>query len=366
MARLALASVLVLCFVFAHDVSAQSINIERFRPSLDRFGFLGIQGSATPGHLRWNLALWSWYSNRSLRVRPGDGTTENAIKHQLTSDVLFQLGLFGRWSLALEIPLVLYQQGGTTVPLNGRTSFDGFALQDPRFTTKVRIVGEKTEKSQDKPDGPGLALLASIPVPIGNEGLYAGESQFTFDLQALGDFHILETGAGAMLGWRYRPNVRQVGTARLQQELLYGFSIKPPIPKVLNLYGLLEFRGSTAFRGSQTNTLEGDLGVRYTKNAVTLTAAFGGGLVRGLGQPAFRAFFGVSYSPQTHDLDQDGIPDSEDECPRLPEDIDGFEDDDGCMDPDNDNDFIPDADDKCPNVEALEGQDEDEDGCTDP
>jgi hypothetical protein len=74
----------------------------------------------------------------------------------------------------------------------------------------------------------------------------------------------------------------------------------------------------------------------------------------------------VAWSPQTDDLDADGIPDSRDECPRLPEDHDGFEDEDGCMDPDNDNDFIPDVDDKCPNEEALEGRDEDEDGCTDP
>lgn len=357
-----------LCCALAvgRGASAQPINVERFRPSLDRFGFLGIQGSATPGHLRWNLALWSWYSNRPLRVRFADGTKETAIQHQLTSDLLFQLGLFGRWSLAVEVPLVLHQQGSTTEPLAGRTSFDGFALQDPRISTKIRVLGDKTGKNQDKPDGPGLGVFISAPIPVGSADLYASEDQFTFDVHALGDFHIVETGAGLMVGWRYRKNDRDVGVDRLGQELLYGFSIKPPIPKVRDLYGLLEFRGSTSFRGGSTNTLEGDIGARYTKNAVTLTAAFGGGLVRGLGQPAFRAIFGVSFSPKTNDMDEDGVPDSDDECPRLPEDIDGFEDADGCMDPDNDNDFIPDADDLCPNEEALEGRDRDEDGCTDP
>lgn len=345
--------------------SAQGLNIERFRPSLDRFGFLGIQGSATPGHLRWNLALWTWYSNRTLRATVDDGARENVIDDRLSSDLLFQLGLFGRWSLAIEVPLVLYQQGMASAPLDGRSSFDGFAVADPRISSKIRVLGKKTEKTQDKPDGPGLGLLVTVPVPIGNQSEFAGAGQFTFDLHALGDFHILETGAGTMIGWRYRVDAREVGTETLGQEMLYGFSLKPPIPKVKDLFGLLEFRGSTAFRGKSTNTLEGDLGIRYTKNAVTMTAAFGGGLVRGMGQPNFRAFFGVSWSPKTNDLDEDGIPDSVDECPRLPEDLDGFEDSDGCMDPDNDNDFIPDADDRCPNVEALEGQDADEDGCTD-
>jgi len=366
MARFASAFVLVLTLGSTAMASAQGIDVERFRPSLDRFGFLGIQGSATPGHLRWNLALWTWYSNKPLRVRFVDGTSETVIDHRLTSDLLFQLGLFGRWSLALEVPLVLYQQGETSMALNGRTSFTGFGVEDPRLTTKIRLLGKKTEKIQNKPDGPGVGLLVTMPVPIGTESLYASEDQFSFDLQALGDFHLIGAGVGIMVGWRYRANARQVGVDTLGQEMLYGFSLKPPIPPAKNLFGLLEFRGSTSFRGRSTNTLEGDIGIRYTKKDVTMTAAFGGGLVRGLGQPNFRAIFGFSWSPKSNDMDNDGIPDSRDECPRLPEDIDGFEDADGCMDPDNDNDFVPDADDRCPNEEALEGRDENEDGCTDP
>ena len=45
--------------------------------------------------------------------------------------------------------------------------------------------------------------------------------------------------------------------------------------------------------------------------------------------------------------------------------MDGFEDDDGCPDPDNDNDGIPDKNDKCPNEpETINGY-QDEDGCPD-
>jgi outer membrane protein OmpA-like peptidoglycan-associated protein len=50
-----------------------------------------------------------------------------------------------------------------------------------------------------------------------------------------------------------------------------------------------------------------------------------------------------------HDKDGDGIPDDKDKCPDQPEDKDGFQDDDGCIDVDNDEDGIPDALDKCPN-----------------
>jgi OOP family OmpA-OmpF porin len=65
------------------------------------------------------------------------------------------------------------------------------------------------------------------------------------------------------------------------------------------------------------------------------------------------------------DVDQDGIPDVRDRCPTEPEDKDGFEDEDGCIDPDNDQDGIPDVNDKCPNEpEDVDGF-ADEDGCPD-
>lgn len=63
------------------------------------------------------------------------------------------------------------------------------------------------------------------------------------------------------------------------------------------------------------------------------------------------------------DADGDGIQDAEDACPDQPEDMDEFEDDDGCPDLDNDQDGVADAEDKC----ALDREDkdgyEDIDGC---
>jgi len=43
------------------------------------------------------------------------------------------------------------------------------------------------------------------------------------------------------------------------------------------------------------------------------------------------------------DKDRDGIPDEIDKCPEIAEDIDGFEDHDGCPDPDNDKDGLCDS-----------------------
>ena len=50
------------------------------------------------------------------------------------------------------------------------------------------------------------------------------------------------------------------------------------------------------------------------------------------------------------DYDNDGVSDNFDKCPEIPEDVDGWEDTDGCPDIDNDGDTVPDMQDNCPNV----------------
>ena len=63
--------------------------------------------------------------------------------------------------------------------------------------------------------------------------------------------------------------------------------------------------------------------------------------------------------------DHDGVPDADDLCPSEDEDMDGFEDSDGCPDPDNDRDRILDVDDQCPNDPETYNGFEDSDGCPD-
>jgi outer membrane protein OmpA-like peptidoglycan-associated protein len=65
------------------------------------------------------------------------------------------------------------------------------------------------------------------------------------------------------------------------------------------------------------------------------------------------------------DSDGDGITDDVDKCPTEAEDKDGFQDDDGCPDPDNDGDGVPDAQDKCPDQQETKNGYQDEDGCPD-
>lgn len=74
---------------------------------------------------------------------------------------------------------------------------------------------------------------------------------------------------------------------------------------------------------------------------------------------------GYKVSPWLEDKDKDGIKDAEDKCPDEMEDMDNFEDENGCPDLDNDNDGIPDVEDKCPNEAETNNGYNDIDGCPD-
>jgi len=65
------------------------------------------------------------------------------------------------------------------------------------------------------------------------------------------------------------------------------------------------------------------------------------------------------------DNDEDGVLDVDDECSLIPEDIDGFQDEDGCPDLDNDKDGILDIKDECPNEPEVLNGIKDNDGCPD-
>ncbi len=77
------------------------------------------------------------------------------------------------------------------------------------------------------------------------------------------------------------------------------------------------------------------------------------------------AWAGLTWWFGSNDADRDGVPDKIDQCPNAAEDRDGYNDGDGCPDPDNDGDGLLDAVDACPNLaEDFDGW-RDTDGCPD-
>lgn len=178
---------------------------------------------------------------------------------------------------------------------------------------------------------------------------------------------IIQLGLGLTFGYSLSDNVIPsitLGTAYLD------FS-----PKKSN-GDILEFNSKDKYaKGIFVFALEGNLKVKLTErlsmNSVvgyfpTSTDYIEDVAASQNNDTYLTALIGLSYAfSGNFDSDNDGIFDNKDICPDQKEDIDGFEDEDGCPDLDNDNDGISDKEDKCINIaEDIDGF-QDFDGCPD-
>jgi hypothetical protein len=137
---------------------------------------------------------------------------------------------------------------------------------------------------------------------------------------------------------------------------------------------------------SMLKTFEALAGVRVQlTTSASVGVAAGRGLTSDLGAPDLRGVLSFAFTPSARplpplhrpeaapvfdptqeDTDYDRLNDAVDKCPNAREDKDGFQDEDGCPDPDNDGDGVLDTADKCSDkVEDKDGF-EDDDGCPDP
>lgn len=89
-----------------------------------------------------------------------------------------------------------------------------------------------------------------------------------------------------------------------------------------------------------------------------------------MGAPDFRLYAGVDFAPNfdenSRDADRDHVADGRDKCKNDPEDLDNFQDEDGCPELDNDADGREDSIDKCPNDPEDDDGFMDNDGCPEP
>jgi OOP family OmpA-OmpF porin len=121
---------------------------------------------------------------------------------------------------------------------------------------------------------------------------------------------------------------------------------------------------------SAETPLELDAGVRIVPlDALSIDVGVGTGVIGGYGAPLVRGFLtaryridagGCALGPEDDDgfqdgdfcldpdNDGDGVEDVADRCANDAEDADGFQDDDGCPEGDNDGDGVPDETDTCP------------------
>ena len=375
---------------------AGNIPLDTFRPAMDSRGYFTVNASQVLGDKEFSFGLGALDWGHSLLNLDGQGHTYS-IDNIITATLV---GAFGIHVGPAELEF------GVSVPfaiMNGDRGPDVVDAQNPNNNQSFKIDGQgignigihfKTRFIKtSRPPHVGLGLVASLYLPTASPtGRFIGEAKgdatggnasgklvpqimgiLDKEFGDQGRFRVSLNGGIRVRSQESFTNTdpgdlaapTTGATVSAGSELPFGLGLAYAISvQKFDIVG--EVIGALPL-GDHTNyqPLEAIGGVKlYLARNSFLSLGGGRGLQTSKGaNPATRAFISIIFEPNIGDRDGDGIKDDVDQCPDEPEDKDGFEDEDGCPDPDNDRDGIPDTQDKCPNIPEDKDGFQDEDGC---
>ncbi len=375
-----------------NDGVSSCVDVDNLWPHAgpSRFAAIGSTSITPSGQASFGL-LASWQKRPLVLNLPSPdpaGTEAAAIDDQLNASFLWAVGLGRGLELSAVTPVTLFQDGTGPDVLRSQAPppLVRTAVRDARLGLSAALVSRPEALGAR---GLGLVARAQLALPTGNEAVFAGGVGPAFAPALTADYRLGRFLFAAELGARLR-KASTVGGARVGSQALaaigVGFDVLPrellsthleayTLPSLERQYEPARDEGSGRVRldagGAALAPTEWLATVRSSPAlGGDFSVQAGGGTALPIApdsatQPRFRFVLGLRYAPLGRDSDADGVPDRDDQCPERPEDRDGFEDGDGCPDPDNDRDGIPDAQDRCRDKAEDRDNVQDADGCPD-
>lgn len=371
---------------WAQSTEDATFDFEIFRPHADYYGFTVVPGAATLGNLQLGVGAWLNYADDPMVLVNANGDRvsvtgevgakdngDGLVEQRVGADLQVGMGFTRYASLTLDLPVALSQKAWDVQSLDDPTGdpLTGAAggLRDLTLTAKGAILD---------PDKMPVGLAVSVPVgvPTGGSTGYLGEKGVTVDPNLILEWangsirqREYKFRAAANVGYFLRTSDARLRDIHLGNSVNYGLGLGFHPINALEL--MLEFHGSSYGSRMSQNPAEVLLGAKILAGPMVQVNVGGGvGVMGGVGAPDFRLYTGVSvapnFDPASRDTDGDDIADGEDRCPKDPEDLDSFQDTDGCPELDNDADGREDGVDKCPNDPEDDDGYLDNDGCPDP
>ncbi len=376
--------------------------VENFEPeSTQKTAILNVARSEVLPSGIPSVGLFVHFVDDAVQLRrEGSEEAFRLLDDQLKAEIAFGMGMFGFLDFGAVLPITVFQTGDSLKEYNNNAdSVPSFSFADARMNLKARIL--------PKDSSFGLAVSLTAYIPLGNRAFHS-DGDFRFEPKLIADWTGSDLKAALNLGYQIRSerNLRNVGSGDI---LRMGAGLQYQIASPVSLYSTIT-AGLSLADGRDPNNLttvsdntfgspvEVDGGVKLELiGDWTINLGGGIGVSQGIGAPDFRIFGGVEHvafpqganeramlaeaeqsskNPEERDSDQDGIMDALDKCPNQSEDIDTFEDEDGCPDPDNDKDGVLDIEDECPGLSGIpekqgcplidsdkDGIDDDSDAC---
>ncbi len=369
----------------AGEADTPAVDVRTWSASSDPRANLVLEPASTVGPWAFAAGAILRYERDPVVLRGPQGVVATPLRDVVGVDLVSSLGL-GSWAqVGLRLPAML--ESGT----GGLPSGDVSSGQVPSSALgDLALLGKTTLRGNDS-GGFGVAVLGEVTVPTGARTSFASDAGPTATLRLLADASMRVASLQASLGYQVRTAHTTWPAPPLAGDAFgdtipwtVGLLLRPGLIHVIDaidrdrrqswevaLHGSLPAGpvapfglggGASAPLSPILLGLSDRVGLGRWRDLFVL-AGLEVGIGPAVGVPAVRATVGVGFRFGGHDADGDGVPDDVDRCPDLPEDRDGFEDDDGCPEADNDADGIVDAMDACPNVPGPASGDPRKNGC---
>ncbi len=394
-----------------HDTA---FNIQQFKPSPGPLNYFQIESPELGDNLKPSVSALLWYGRNPFVIYNcrGDACNDDqasdsaageeigtlhAVKNLMTLNLMGSFNFAKYVQVGIALPLTVWQNGTAFTLEQDNTSGASwlapagggystvFSPSDLRIHAKARFLGK------DREDGLSLAVSANIAIPLWNLIGYGKETSADGQYGYGGDASVSGTAPRLLLGYRihsFRTAVNVGMYWRKKAEFLnveighqlefgaaVGYTVIPQVELIAELFGNKSVV-SQNFTDTESASLMVQAGGRFPIKDFTAYVSAGGGIISGIGVPQFMIMAGGAWTPLKRekkeetplnptDIDMDGIANELDKCPNNPEDLDKFEDEDGCPDLDNDKDGIPDGYDSCQNEAEDKDGFKDDDGCPD-
>lgn len=312
----------MLFFIFFQSAQADEldVNAQLFRPALDSRYFLWANetGLAADNAIHFKGVLS--YTYRPLVYTGYDGTQTDFL-HSVSQLDLLGSYVYGDIRLGVNLPLYAFIQGESPVGEDISQS----SIGDLLFDLKYRYPEGQL------PIGLGFALRSTLPTSGSTAPVVS--SKPVAEVELMVDKKIDDIQLVFNIGHRYQKDF-SYELAQFGSQLFYRGGISYRLRPHLGFSA--EFIGAHLYQpeSGDPRSQEIMLSSWGEKSEFVIQGGAGLGLGKGIGTPAWRAMVGIQYSPKAKpkDCDKDGVLDKNDQCPNIPEDIDGVEDEDGCVD----------------------------------
>ncbi len=314
----------------------------------------------------FELAALSHFSTNTLKGTFDNGGQGILIKNKLTLELSANLGLFDFIELGISLPFVLNQSQDPLLSHN---------ISKVTYLSDIRLGGKIALPFQHLFGPFGLALATTLTLPSGNPNAFQGRGVLVVSPRLILDLQVSDHATLAFNLSSQHYQARRFGnhidSGSLKTSLGAELFLSDQF-SFLTTYEL-SFPHSQNQNGDRPSASELDAIFRYTlptwggsQSGYSLGFDLGGGLgiASSPGIPDYRIIAGLHISTSVSE-DRDGDHILDDKCPSLPEDFDGFQDEDGCPEKDNDADGCFDSQDRCPMLAEDYDGFQDEDGCPD-